>query len=279
MNAISLKAYAKINLFLEVLGKRPDGYHDLSSVMHPISLYDVISVCFSDTPGIHITSNCPYLPNDDRNIAYKCAQMFFTAIKQEPYVNIHIEKKIPTQAGLGGGSCDGATVLKALNRLYNDKYTTEQLCMLSRYVGADIAFCVVESASLCEGIGDVITPCDSLPDCEILVIQGKYRVSTKGAYSRLDSRKSTQIRSNIIPELLKSKDLGKICSNMYNCFEELCEFVEKDKKKIRSFGALGTVMSGSGSAIIGFFDNMEKAKKAKAFFRSQGYFAELCKPI
>ncbi len=260
---IKLEAKAKINLFLEITGRLSNGYHTISTVMQEIGLCDYVTLCETDTGRITITSDCDTMPLDERNIAYKCAALFFekTGIKNKG-INIHIEKNIPMEAGLAGGSTDGAAVLKALNEMHNDPFTVEELCKLGAKAGADIPFCILGGTVLCEGIGDIMTPISPLPGCHILIAKGKEGVSTKWAYEQFDLMDNREIRDNPMVELLAKGDITDICKGMYNCFELLVPSVTEIKAVMNSEGALGSMMSGSGTAVFGIFDSEEKMKLA-----------------
>lgn len=260
---ITLKAKAKINLFLEITGRLDNGYHTISTVMQEIDLYDKITVTETATKGISLTSDCDTMPLDERNIAYKCADIFFkTTNIENKGISIHIEKKIPMEAGLAGGSTDGAATLKALNEMYGYPLSTQELCRVGAKVGADIPFCILGGTVLCEGIGDIMTPIFPLPDCHILIAKGKDGVSTKWAYEQFDLMENREIKDNPMTELLKIGDINGICKGMYNCFEILVPSVSEIKDIMNEYGALGSMMSGSGTAVFGIFDDEEKMKAA-----------------
>ncbi|MBE6687241.1 MAG: 4-(cytidine 5'-diphospho)-2-C-methyl-D-erythritol kinase [Ruminococcaceae bacterium] len=277
MKTITLKAKAKINLFLEITGKRENGYHDISTVMHEIDLCDDITLSKNDTGTVTITSNSATMPLDERNIAYKCAAAFFDEINEENTgLNIDIQKHIPMEAGLAGGSTDGAAVLNGLNELYNNILSKEKLCEIGKRVGADLPFCIMGGAMLCEGIGEIMTPCPVLPECVILVAKGKEGVSTKEAYANIDATPSREIKENKMPSLLEKGDLKEICRAMYNCFEYLVPSVEPIKEIMNKYGALNSMMSGSGSAVFGIFEDKQKAENALNELKDKEIFAAIC---
>ena len=260
---IRLEAKAKINLFLEITGRLDNGYHTISTVMQEIELCDYVTLTETDSRDIILTSDCDTMPLDERNIAYKCAALFFEkADIENKGINIHIEKNIPMEAGLAGGSTDGAATLKALNRLYGEPFTTEELCTLGAKVGADIPFCILGGSVLCEGIGEIMTPIAPLPPCHILVAKGRQGVSTKWAYEQFDLMEEREIKENPMVELLRKGDIKDICSAMYNCFELLVPSVGEIKDIMNGCGALGSMMSGSGTAVFGIFDSKEKMSSA-----------------
>lgn len=260
---IRLEAKAKINLFLEITGRLPNGYHTISTVMHEVSLCDYVTLAETNKGNITLTSDCDTMPLDGRNIAYRCAALFFekSGIKNKG-INIHIEKNIPMEAGLAGGSTDGAATLKALNTLYGKPFTVEELCVIGAKVGADIPFCILGGSVLCEGIGDIMTPISPLPPCYILIAKGGEGVSTKWAYEQFDLMEEREIKENPMVELLRKGDIKDICSVMYNCFELLVPSVGGIKDIMNECGALGSMMSGSGTAVFGIFDSKEKMSSA-----------------
>ena len=257
------EAKAKINLFLEITGRLPNGYHTISTVMHQISLCDYVTLTETQTGKITITSDCDTMPLDERNIAYKCAALFFEAAGIENKgINIHIEKNIPMEAGLAGGSTDGAAVLKLLNEMFGSPFTVDELCKLGARTGADIPFCILGGTVLCEGIGEIMTPISPLPTCYILIAKGKEGVSTKWAYEQFDMMDDRKIVDNPMPELLECGDIDSICRAIYNCFELLVPSVAQIKDIMNKSGALGSMMSGSGTAVFGIFDSEEKMQAA-----------------
>ena len=260
---LRLEAKAKINLFLEITGRLPNGYHTISTVMQEIGLCDYVTLSETDTGAITITSDCNGMPLDERNIAYRCADLFFEGSGIENKgINIHIEKNIPMEAGLAGGSTDGAAVLRGLNEIYGKPFTVAQLCNIGAKVGADIPFCILGGTVLCEGIGDIMTPISPLPRCYILVAKGKEGVSTKWAYERFDLMEDRPIKPNPMVSLLKKGDIKAVCGGMYNCFELLVPSVREIKDVMNQCGALGSMMSGSGTAVFGIFDDEERMKTA-----------------
>lgn len=260
---LRLEAKAKINLFLEITGRLGNGYHTISTVMQEIGLCDYVTVTETDSGNITLSSDCDTMPLDERNIAYRCAALFFerSGIENKG-ISIHIEKNIPMEAGLAGGSTDGAAVLKGLNEIYGKPFTVAQLCGIGAKVGADIPFCILGGTVLCEGIGDIMTPISPLPRCHILIAKGKEGVSTKWAYEQFDLMENREIKDNPMTELLEKGDINDICEAMYNCFELLVPSVGEIKDVMNRSGAMGSMMSGSGTAVFGIFDDEEKMKTA-----------------
>ena len=255
-------AYAKINIYLDVLGKRPDGYHELSMIMQSVSLRDVIAAR-RDTGvnGIRVCSNLEYLPSDDRNIAYKAANAFFEKSDiKNPDVLISIEKKIPVAAGLAGGSADAAAALKALNTLYQTNYSIRELSEIGGSVGADVPFCVYGGTMLAGGIGEKLISLPALPDCFILLVKPNFGMSTSRVFKSLDIDKTDRHGDiNAAVDAIKRESLKDICSNMFNLLEQVVirekPEIQKIKTRLDSSGALGSLMSGSGSTVFGVFDD------------------------
>ncbi len=279
------KAYAKINLTLDVIAKRPDGYHDLQMIMQTVSLHDNIAVRIGTGEGIKTISNLGYLPDDDRNIAVKAARAFFdaTGVKCDG-VHIAIEKNIPVAAGLAGGSTDGAAVLRALNRLYETNLSDDKLCEIGLKVGADVPFCVRGGTMLAEGVGERLTALTQLPECSVVLCKPGYGMSTAKVFGslKIDKIEKHPDTEKII-SALKCGDLPQIAGNMYNVLEEIVSKEKTDiceiEKTLLECGALGSIMSGSGSTTFGIFNDEKLAKKAYENLKSkykETYIAKSC---
>ena len=244
--------------------------------MQEISLHDTVTVERNETDSIIITSDSAEMPTDRRNIAYRCAEAFFDKLGNSFGISIHIEKRIPMEAGLAGGSADGAAVLKGLNELCSFPFSEEKLCEIGKRIGADIPFCIMGGAMLCEGIGEIMTPCKPMPQCTILIAKGIAGVSTKESYGNLDAMTERAIRANNMPVILEKGDIHSVCDAMYNCFEPLVPSVEAIKDIMKANGALNAMMSGSGSAVFGIFTDTAKAQKALNELKAGNYFAVIC---
>lgn len=273
---MTVKAPAKINLYLDVMGKRVDGYHNIKSVMQTVDLCDVISVEL-DTPrrgtqSIEISCSEAALPCDASNLAHRAAVAFFGGCGIYEYTcRIHIEKHIPMAAGLAGGSTDAAAVLRLLNAMSGHPLDTDALCSLGATIGADVPFCIRCGTLYTEQIGDVMVPCYPMPGAQVVIALGGSGVSTPGAYRMLDDRFGASLdRDFADPELLTSalhsRDLRAICLAMYNVFEEVIlpihEKARRAKEALLRYGALGALMSGSGPAVFGIFDDEGAAQSA-----------------
>ena len=287
---VTLDAYAKINLYLDIVGKRENGYHDIKGIMHKISLCDTVSVDVekSDKNVISLTCSVDGIPTDRTNIAYKAAEFYLERYTTDTYsVAIHIEKRIPAAGGLAGGSTDGAAVLRALHSIIG-KVEYEVLITDSAQLGADIPFCMVDSAMITEGIGDRLTPCPSLPECAILICNTGEGVSTPLAYRKLDEIyddfKDAEFDSDRFSTLTKGLELGDIAlisRGMFNIFEKAvlteCPLAREVKDIMAELGAAGVMMSGSGSTIFGIFKDENEAKCSYDKLSALGYVTHICK--
>jgi len=258
-------APAKINLTLDILGKRPDGYHDVAMIMQSVSLSDTVELTLTDTENIAIACSDPSIPCDSRNIVYKCADAFFktTGVKNTG-ISLYIEKVIPCEAGLAGGSADGAATLRLLNLAFDAHLTDKELCEIGAKVGADIPFCVVGGTKLAIGTGTTLHKVRSMPKCFIVIVKPEVSVSTKEAYALADGRKGLRIKyTDYCKQMLYSGDLSGIASTLHNDFEEVLnlEDINEVKEVVYKCKALGAAMSGSGSAVFAIFRNERKAQK------------------
>ena len=262
-------AYAKINLFLDVKEKRPDGYHDIESVMQTVTLCDTVLVTRNDADGVReITVTCtdPKVPTDERNIVHKCAAAFFEHFGIESYsISIHIEKRIMAEAGLAGGSTDGAATLHLLNELFDVNADVDVLCRIGVKVGADLPFCIIGGCALVGGIGEVITPLDiPAPGYHAVVAYPKVGVSTAAAYGKIDSLAYRISRS--ADSVVSDLKAGRIPTNMHNSFEDVVlhenEEASMIKAKLLELGAVSAMMSGSGPSIFGLFEDEDSARRA-----------------
>lgn len=263
---IKVKAYAKINLMLDIINKRTDGYHDLFMIMQSIGIYDTVTITENKSRKISITCNIDDIPLDSHNIAYKAAYEFFrqTKIKNKG-INIDIVKRIPHAAGLAGGSADGAGVLVALNELCNAGLTDDELCAIGVKIGADVPFCIKGGTLLAQGIGDVLNKVKPLRKCHILIAKPDFSVNTAFAYKQFDENGKVHTPDKFgMLCAMQSRDLTDICSKMENVFEQFIDVPNRvDIKEImRNSGALGVCMSGSGPTVFGIFDDKEKAQSA-----------------
>ena len=260
------KAYAKINLYLDCIGRRNDGYHELCTVMHTVSLCDTVSLEKAD--NISVSCSDSSVPSDERNIAYKCAQTYFKVCGIQGGARIHIDKHIPSQAGLGGGSADGAAVLRMLNRAYGGT-DIDGLLSAAASCGADIPFLIKGGAALCEGIGERIAPLAPMHGC-VLIAKGEHGISTPEAYRRIDELAPGK---HLEPrEVMTLYSKGKL--PLYNIFEQAVDIpdVMRIKDIISGYGAQ-TLMSGSGSAVYGLFADDKTACECAGTLSGKGFFS------
>lgn len=263
---IKVNAYAKINLMLDIVATRTDGYHDLFMIMQSIGLYDTITVTQNKSKKITITCNIDDIPLDEKNIAHKAATAFFKDTKiKNCGINIDIVKRIPHAAGLAGGSADGAGVLVALNELFKAELTPEQLCDIGVKIGADVPFCIKGGTLLAQGIGDVLNKVKPLRKCFILIAKPDCSVNTGYAYKQFDEvgKVHTPDKFGMLCAM-QSRDLRDIAQRMENVFEQFIEVPNKVEIKniMRESGAIGVCMSGSGPTVFGIFEEKEQAEKA-----------------
>lgn len=271
MNKIILKARAKINLSLDILGKRPDGYHDVKMIMQTIDLYDSILIDITQE-GIKIKCDLPYVPTDNRNIVYKIAQNIIERFNIKKGIYINIRKNIPVAAGLGGGSADGAAILYGLDRIFDLKLSKGDLMEIGGKFGADIPFCIQGGTALAEGIGEKITILKSLPNTTILVCKPSTHISTSYVYSKLDlSIIKQRPDMELLLKSIENQDIITLASNMKNVLETVTiaeKPVVNDIKNIMlENGALGSLMSGTGTSVFGLFETRYNAYKASKALR------------
>ncbi|MEY7999338.1 4-(cytidine 5'-diphospho)-2-C-methyl-D-erythritol kinase [Clostridium sp. Mt-5] len=259
-----VKAYAKINLSLDVVGKREDGYHLLKMIMQTIDLYDVLKM-HKIKNGIHIDCNKKYLPCDNRNLAYKAAELFMHKYNIKDGISINIVKNIPAAAGLAGGSADAAAVLKAMRDMYVPEIHNSELIKMGLDIGADVPYCIIGGTALCEGIGEIVTPLIPFRNHILILIKPFFGVSTKEVYKNLDINKVVRHpNTKLLIDAIRRNKLSVLSKNMKNVLENVTlrkHFILREvKRELIDFGALGALMSGSGPSIFAFFDDMLKAQ-------------------
>ena len=262
---MKIKAYGKVNISLDVVGKREDGYHLLSMIMQNIDLYDEIEVEKQEC-GIILECNKSYVPVDNRNLAYKAAEIFKERYDIVDGVKINIEKNIPVSAGLAGGSTDAAAVLKVMNELFNVNATETELMELGLRLGADIPYCIHGGTALCEGIGEIITPIKPFRDKIVVLVKPAFGVSTKEVYKNFNLEKVKQHpKTAEIINAIENDNLNFVASNMKNLLENVTlrkhKILIKIKEEMNACGAINSMMSGSGPTVFAFFDDMLKAQR------------------
>ncbi|NJE44387.1 4-(cytidine 5'-diphospho)-2-C-methyl-D-erythritol kinase [Massilimicrobiota sp. SW1139] len=272
---MKIRAYAKVNLALDVVRKREDGYHDLEMIMAPITLHDLIYIEKIDH-GIQITANTNRMPTDQRNIMYKVAQLLIERY-QIPYgVKIHIYKHIPTQAGLAGGSGDGAAVLKAMNQIFQLNLSLETLADIGKEVGADIPFCIYEKTALVKGIGEKLEFISRDFHCYVLLVKPKKGVSTKKSFGMLDLKNAEHPPIMDMKEAIENNDYQGVVKCLGNTLEEpslkIVPDILKIKEEMKELGFDGALMSGSGSCVFGLTQDQELLEKGYQFFLNRYAF-------
>lgn len=260
-------APAKINLALDVLKKRPDGYHEVSTIMQSIPLYDSMALKLLENDEIIVTTDSNLVPSGESNIVYKTARLIKDTYEIEDGVEIQIEKNIPVAAGLAGGSTDAAAAIKLLDRAFNLRLSKEEMYNTAKQIGADVSFCIDGGTALAQGIGDVIIPIAKIPDCYILIVKPDVCVSTKEIYEELDLNAIVE-RPDIkgIIQAIENNDLKamstKLCNVMENVTIKKYPLINNLKEKLLEYGALGSLMSGSGPSVFGIFDYPDKVNIA-----------------
>lgn len=258
-------AFAKLNLTLDVLGKRPDGYHDIKSVMQTISIRDDVEIDVGTGKSWTLECTQEGIPTDEKNLAWKAAKVYCDAMQKDPEgIAIRITKRIPSGAGMGGGSADAAAVLRALNRHYGDPLSILALAELGTQVGSDVPFCVLCGTAMAEGRGERLRKLPDLPDCVFVVCKPAFSVSTPELYQKIDAVAIPKHPDHMSMEsALLAGDIGKIADLIYNVFDPVvtAEHLEMNyiKSICNSYGALGMQMTGSGSAVYAIMPSFEYA--------------------
>lgn len=286
MNAVNEKAYAKINLFLDVTAKRDDGYHDIKSVMHAVTLADELTVSKSESSKLKIRllfngDNTDGLPHNNTNLAVKAAESFYSHLKSTADVTIRLVKKIPVAAGLGGGSSDAAAVLRALNKLHKRPFTDKYIAQIGAEIGSDVPFCVFGKTALCEGRGEKVTPLYASKCLNIVIANSGERVSTPEAYSALDAKykdfreKDESFTSAAYAGILSGlKGEAPMSACLFNIFEESvlgnCPLASLIKQRLLVLGAECAMMSGSGPSIFALFNSFSMAESAVRVLKADG---------
>ncbi len=275
MDEISLKALAKINLGLDVVGKREDGYHDVRMIMQSIHLYDRVEMKKTRSPQIKVETNLFYLPVDEDNLVYRAAKLMKEEYNIKEGVRITLQKFIPVAAGLGGGSSDAAAVLVGMNRLFHLGLKQSKLMELGLKLGADVPFCIMRGTALAEGIGEKLTQLPPMPKCPILLAKPAISVSTKHVYEQLKLTEYTQHPDiDKIAEQIKKKSLKGVGECMGNILEEVTikehPVIKEIKHLMKENGALGVMMSGSGPTVFGLYQNEKEIRTAYDALKASG---------
>lgn len=280
-----LRAYGKINLGLDVLRKREDGYHDVRMIMQTVGLYDQIDLFFRQASGIQIETNLPYLPVNENNLVYKAAQMLMEEFQVTNGVFIRLRKMIPVAAGMAGGSSDAAAVLVGINKIFHLGLSMEELMERGVKIGADVPYCIMRGTALSEGIGEKLTALPPMPQCQVLLAKPAISVSTKYVYENLCANSlKPQQHPDIdgMIEAIGEGNLLEVSKHLGNVLELVTArkypVIEEIKNVMRRHGALGALMSGSGPTVFGLFDNPKAASSAYEELR-YGQNRELAKQV
>ena len=283
MKSVTRTAPAKINLGLDVVGTRADGYHLLETVFQAVSITDTVTVSLAEQPGIALTCDHPAVPCTPKNIAWKAAQRFLEAAKITAGVQIHIAKRIPMEAGMGGGSTDGAAVLLALQELTQQALPKETLFSIAVSLGADVPFFLLGGTAYAAGIGEVLEPLPPFSAAHLVIAKGTAGVSTAAAYQEIDALEQpahppVQQLRQALEHGAGAAEIAPLCGNLFESAVHLDE-VSEIRKSMLENGAYCSVMTGSGAAVFGLFPDADTAEQACALLKKQAAFAEVCHTI
>ena len=283
MDKIQLKALAKINLGLDVLRRREDGYHEVKMIMQTIWLHDDLEIRKTKTPGIQVKTNLYYLPTNENNLVYKAAKLLMDEFQIQDGVSIQLKKRIPVAAGMAGGSSDGAAVLWGINQMYGLGLSMQALMERGVRLGADVPYCIQRGTALAEGIGEKLSVLPPMPKCTILIAKPGISVSTKFVYENLhanDLKPEQHPDVDSMIEAMRQKDLGLLCSRMGNVLETVTipayPVINEIKRTMMDNGAIGAMMSGSGPTVFGIFDSPVAAKQAMKAVRAAKLAKQIC---
>lgn len=283
MDKIQLKALAKINLGLDVLRRREDGYHEVKMIMQTIGLHDDLEIRKTKTPGIQVKTNLYYLPTNENNLVYKAAKLLMDEFQIQDGVSIQLKKRIPVAAGMAGGSSDGAAVLWGINQMYGLGLSMQALMERGVRLGADVPYCIQRGTALAEGIGEKLSVLPPMPKCTILIAKPGISVSTKFVYENLhanDLKPEQHPDVDSMIEAMRQKDLRLLCSRMGNVLETVTipayPVINEIKRTMMDNGAIGSMMSGSGPTVFGIFDSPAAAKQAMKAVRAAKLAKQIC---
>lgn len=272
---LKFKAYAKVNLGLDVLRRREDGYHEVKMIMQTVNLFDRITLENTDTGIIEVSTNLSFLPNNENNLAYKAAKILMDEFNVKEGLKIHIDKHIPVAAGMAGGSTDASTVMYGVNKLFSLGLDETGLMERGVKIGADVPYCIMGGTALSEGIGEVLTKLPQAPRCKILIAKPPISVSTKFVYENLHANE-LKYHPDIegMVDAIKNNDLYGVCERMGNVLETVTvkeyPVIDEIKTIMKDNGAVNSLMSGSGPTVFGLFDDEEKAENAYKVLKEKG---------
>lgn len=280
MKEIDLKAMAKINLSLDVVRRREDGYHEVRMIMQTVNLYDEITLKKTATAGINVSTDVEFLPTNQDNLVYKAAKLLMDEFQIQEGLEITLKKFIPVAAGMAGGSADAATVLLGVNELFSLSLSKEQLMERGVKIGADVPYCVLGGTALAEGIGEKLTPLSDAPECYVLIAKPDIEVSTKFVYENLHANQ-LKVHPDIdgmIEEIQQGSLLG-VADKMGNVLETVTvkayPVIQEIKDTMKQNGAVNSMMSGSGPTVFGLFDTKELAQQAEEALKTRNDLSTL----
>ncbi len=273
MDRIVLEPFAKVNLGLDIVVRRDDGYHEVKMIMQSVDLKDCMTLTVTDEDIVTIMTDSKDIPADDSNIVIKAIKLLKQEYGIKKGINVELKKNIPIAGGMAGGSADAAAVLRGMNELFNLKLDDKKLCELGVKLGADVPYCIMGGTMLSEGIGEVLTPLKSAPDCYAAIVKPAFSVSTKKVYEAYDSLSGDRIIHPDIDGLIDAineGDLYKMCTRMGNSLESVTEkdhpYITEIKRILEEKGAVKAMMSGSGPTVFAIFDDKDKANSAISVF-------------
>ena len=281
MDKITVIAPAKINLSLDVMGLDDRGYHLLDMIMQTVSLFERVTVSKKEK-DITLSSNARYIPTDSKNVAVKAAMLFFEYTGIQGGVHIHIKKTVPIKAGMAGGSADAAGVIVGLDKIYETNLTRQQMCEIGAKAGSDVPFMIMGGTKRVQGVGEIIKPCPPMPRCYLVVCMPDKGVSTPAAFANYDTLgEKTLVETDKLVAAMEENDIYGVAKYMANDLEKAAasEYTQPIKEELIQQGAIGSVMTGSGAAVFGVFDDEDKAKAAVEYFRGRVRSVFIAKPV
>ena len=281
MDKVTVIAPAKINLSLDILGVDERGYHLLDMIMQTVSLFERVTVS-KKKKDITLSSNARYIPTDSKNVAVKAAMLFFEYTGIQGGVHIHIKKTVPIKAGMAGGSADAAGVIVGLDKIYETNLTRQQMCEIGAKAGSDVPFMIMGGTKRVQGVGEIIKPCPPMPRCHLVVCMPDKGVSTPAAFANYDTLgEKTLVETDKLVAAMEENDIYGVAKYMANDLEKAAasEYTQPIKEELIQQGAIGSVMTGSGAAVFGVFDDEDKAKAAGEYFRDRVRSVFIAKPV
>ena len=281
MDKVTVIAPAKINLSLDILGVDERGYHLLDMIMQTVSLFERVTVSKKEK-DITLSSNARYIPTDSKNVAVKAAMLFFEYTGIQGGAHIHIKKTVPIKAGMAGGSADAAGVIVGLDKIYETNLTRRQMCEIGAKAGSDVPFMIMGGTKRVQGVGEIIKPCPPMPKCHLVICMPDKGVSTPAAFANYDTLgEKTLVETDKLVAAMEENDIYGVAEYMANDLEKAAasEYTQPIKEELIQQGAIGSVMTGSGAAVFGVFDDEDKAKAAVEYFRSRVRSVFIAKPV